>query len=560
MTHLGLRDWEWMIRVAAQPETPEHEHTDPYDEFSDIWQGHAGRGNENSAAQQWLSDRVQYDRPDVAYPEHLRPHDWIGRALEDLPYDVQNHESGRDIDGDHAAFTEALHRGLGNDFSGPGQFNVGGQAEPEPYEPTSEERLSSDEGWLLGPNKAFNWPGGRESIEAIHNGMHQRGFELENEGTDENPSPAYVHRETGSRIRPIVHSEGDIGWQMTGPGGATEHAGPSSAAAMHKQRMDEQAAAETARYQATPHRERHPEEYRDYDTSGRRRSPSGGGGGIRRRESHDYIPKTKAQAMRWGDLFDQAIHGDDGHGREFERASVKSVLNPHRSSTGRLYGVHEDQWDEDHANDSAGRGKVAQAIYHYATPIAWKYHSVQPDGTYDEGTWRYPATNFGSGGWFSTSRVQSFMGPSLWRGGRGAPSYSHTRDPQVSHHTHRALEQAGIHRQNDQSYRVIDNFANEHNLAPSRSGQTFVHTVTSPEGRTFTKRLPVGEASENAYAMTQAPGAGGPTDPVAFLRGKKYRDSQPPPARPRREVPLRLQPELPFRNSSVVSWSDFLRG
>jgi len=272
--------------------------------------------------------------------------------------------------------------------------------------------------------------------------------------------------------------------------------------------------------------------------------------------------------MRWGDLFDEAIHGNEGHGREFERASVKSVHNPYRGDQGRLYGVHKEQWDKDHAEDAAGRGKVAQAIYHYQTPIAWKYHSVQSDGTYDEGTWRFPATSFGSGGFFSTGRVQGLMGPSFYRGGRGAPSYSHTRDPAISYDTHKAFEDASIHRQDDNSYRATDAFGNGHHIVPSQSGQTALHTITSPDGAsTWTKRVTPLDAGRNTVAMYQLAGTDGPADPAAFLKSKGYRGSgaAAPVRAPRREVPLRIQPELPgmprlTRGSSVADWSEFLRG
>lgn len=569
MKYLALRDWEWMIRTAAP------EDVDPYEEFADIWQGHSGRGNDNAAAQQWLSDRVRYDRPDTAFP---RPHQWSAHPVENLPgepgtsgyRDLQQEgeESNRTIDGSHAAFEDALRRGLENDYSDPGRYNLGGQG-AQPYEPTSSERLASDEGWLLGPNKTFNWPGGRDQYEAIHNGMHQRGFELQNVGSDEDPIPAYVHQETGASIRPGVDEQGEPIWSMRHPGhGTSLHAGPSSAAAMHQENVSNQAAEEARRWQAQYGRDDVRQRARDEYSRDYRPYDPGPSRPIRRREAHDYIPKTKAQGMRWGDLFDEAIHGNEGHGREFERASVKSVLNPYRGDTGRLYGVHREQWDKDHAEDAAGRGKVAQAIYHYQTPIAWKYHSVQPDGTYDEGTWRYPATSFGSGGFFSTGRVQGLMGPSFYRGGRGAPSYSHTRDPIVDYDTHRAFEDASIHRQDDNTYRATDAFGNSHHIAPSQSGRTAVHTVTSPDGAsTWTKRLSPLEAGRNTVAMYQLAGTGGPTDPGAFLKSKGYRGSgaaAPAPRAPRREVPLRIQPELPGmpriqRGSSIAGWSEFLR-
>lgn len=520
MTHLGLRDWEWMLRTAAPEPTD---------------------------AEQWLNDRVRYDRSGE------RPIDWRGQAYADLPNiagEAQDRETNRSIDDDHEAFQRALNRGTNAHILDEGQFSLTGPR-PQQYEPTSPERLASDEGWILGPGKQFNYPGGRESIETIHNGMHQRGFELENAGTDENPIPAYVHQQSGARISPLIHSLDTAGWQMTGPrGGVSEHSNPASAAAHHQQSVAEQSAAEALRWQSA--QDRNNEGYYDQNPSS---APRGTGISTRRREAPDYIPKTKAQRMSWGNLFDEAIHGNDGHGREFERASVSSVHNPYSGSTGRLYGVHQDQWNKDFENDRQGRGKVAQAIYHYATPIAWKYHEVQPDGTYDEGTWRQPATSFGSAGFFSTGRVQSLMGPSLWR-----TNHQTLRDPLVPIRAHRAMEESGIRRQPDQSYRVIDAHGNEHNLAPSQTGKTVVHTVKSPEGRTFTKRLPTGEAAENAYRMTQSPGAGGPSDPVEYLRSNNYRDSQPPPpTRRRRDVPLRIQPELPFRNSSVAAWSDFLR-
>lgn len=555
--YYGLRDWEWMIRTAAQPEIPEHQGEDPYDEFSDIWQ--QSRGGRNPAGEQWLNDRVRYDRPDTAYPERLRPTDWIGRPETSLPsQDPQSFETNRDIDGSHEAFMDALARGEESEYGM--QYTPGGQYEPEPWNPTSEERLNSDEGWLLGPNKTFNWPGGRDKYAAMHNGMHSRGFELEDHGSDGVPSPAYVHRQTGARIIPGYDAEGNPNWHMNapGPGGVTEHTSPASAAAMHTDAMAARAQREAEEYQRRPHRERFPEEYQNYDSGGRRtRSP----GTPRRPESPDYIPKTKAQGMRWQDLFDEAIHGNGGQGREFERASVKSVLSPHQSQTGRLYGVHEQQWDKDHQAFRQGTGKVSQAIYHYATPIAWKFQQADADGNLGEGKWRVPATSFGSGGFFSTGRVQGLMGPSFYR---HPDSYEHLRDPQISFHTHRAMEDAGIHRQPDQSYKSIDIFGNEHHLDPSQSGQTFAHTVTTPEGRTFKKRVPVGEGAETAYTMTQAPGAGGPADGPAFLKAKGYRDSAHTPRR-RRDVPLRLQPELPGmpRQSSyadILGWSENLRG
>lgn len=522
MKHYALRDWEWMIRLAAPVENPEGE--------------------------EWLNNAVQYEQ------RGSRPTDWVGQAL-DTPHmrDVQYDEAHRSLDDDHAAFLEAYERGLRDDNSGPSQFDVVGER-PQEWNPTGPERLASDEGWLLGPNKTFDFPD-RESVANMHNGMHQRGFELQNVGTDEEPKPAYVHRQTGARIFP----EGDT-WQMTSPGsGTTEHASPASAAVLHQENAASRGRAEADRWSQ--------HQYRPYDTSeqrsdtARRNRGGGGTGGHYRRETPDYIPKYKAQQMRWGDLFDEAVHGNEGHGREFERAQVKSVHNPQRGATGRLYGVHQQQWDNDFENDAAGQGKVAQAIYHYATPIAWKYHEVQPDGTYDDGKWRIPATSFGSAGWFSTGRVQGLMGGTFYR---HPGSYEHLRDPQIDFRLHKAFEDGGLRRQDDQSYRSTDSFGNSHHLVPSQSGQTVVHTVTTPEGRTFTKRVPTREAGSTAFEMGQPPGWSGVDDPVAHLRGKNYRDSQPPPPRIRREVPLRIQPELPGmprlpRNGSIASWADSLR-
>jgi hypothetical protein len=529
-----------MIRVAAQPEPPE-------DHFGDIWEN--SRSGRNPDAEQWLNNRVRYERPDTAYPENLRPHDWIGRPQENLPNGgLQYEETNRDIDDSHARFEQAYRNGLQNVLD-PGQYNPGGQAEPQPYDPTSPERLASDEGWLLGPGRQFDYPGGRDAIEAVHNGMHQRGFDLGNAGTDEEPIPSYMHRDTQATITP----NGD-GWRMHTPGGGvTDHAGPSSAAALHQQNMEDRNAAEAARYQSVSHRERNPEEYSTRSTQ------TGRSDGPRRREAHDYIPKTKAQKMSWGNLFDEAVNGDEGFGREFERASVKSVHNPYRGDTGRLYGVHRDQWNQDFDNDAAGRGKVAQAIYHYATPIAWKYHNVQPGGTYDDGQWRMPATSFGSGGFFSTGKVQKLLGPSLWR----SPGYSHTRDPLVDINLHRRMEQDGLHRQDDQTYQGTDAFGNTHHVAPSQSGRTAVHTVTSPGGEsTWTKRVPAHEAADNFYSMgLDSQSLPQIRNPAEYLKSQKYRGSGAAASTParRRDVPLRLQPELPFRSSSVASWAEFLR-
>ena len=502
MTHQGIREWEQMLRTAA-PDSDD-------DVERDIWEN--SRSGRNPAAEQWLNDRVRYERGDTSH-RPLHPTNWRGVAEEELPTSVSDRESNRDIDGDHDAFRHSLQRGLSDDIPDYGQFSLAGPP-TEQYEPTSDERLKSDEGWLLGPDKQFDYPGGRAHIESIHNGMHQRGFELKNLGSDASPVPGYVHRETGARIAPS-----NAGWSLTAPGMmGTDHSSPASAAAEHKGNMDAIHAAETKRQQDQEARE-----YSEEQTRWNR--------------SSDNIPKTKAQGMSWGNLFDEAVSGNEGHGREFERAAVKSVHNPSRLATGRLYGVHDDQWKEDFSNDAAGRGKVAQAIYHYQTPIAWKYHSVQPDGTYDEGKWRIPATSFNSAGWFNTGRVQNLMGPSLRR-----HNHEYLRDPLVNHRLHRALEEGGIRRQPDQSYKAVDVQGNTHTLAPSQSGNTVIHTMTTPDGsRTLSKRVPSDVGATTVFGLTQAPGVSGIQDPIAHLKSFKYRDSG-----------VR-------RSSSVASWSDFLR-
>lgn len=539
MTYPGLRDWEWMIRVASEPirDVDEGRRPDHDDVERDIWEN--SRSGRNPAAEQWLNDSVDYHRPS----DSTNPTDWYADAGE-LPYDqssLQHHETNRTIDDDHNEFEHALSRGLDTDLPDTSPFSLAGPTAQE-YEPTSPERLASDEGWLLGPGKQFNFPGGRDAAEAVHNGMHQRGFDLQNANTDEHPIPAYVHRNTGARIQP--NEDGD--WQMNAPGmGITQHAGPSSAAALHQQTMDERDAAEARRWTS-------------HSDSQRPARSRGTGEGTRRQETPAYIPKTRAQALPWRELFSQAVHGNQGEGREFERASVKSVHNPYRGDTGRLYGVHQEQWNKDFTNDAAGRGKVSQAIYHYATPIAWKYHEVQPNGTYDEGTWRQPATSFGSGGFFSTGRVQGLMS-----GAFHGTNHEYLRDPLVSYNLHKKMGEDGLQRGDDQSYSAVDSFGNSHHIAPSQSGQTAVHTVTSPGGEsTWTKRVPAHEAGDNFYALNNdAAGLPQTQDPVAFLKSKKYKGSgaaAPTPAR-RREVPLRLQPELPFRSFSVASWAEFLR-
>lgn len=525
-----IRDWEWMLRTAAPEEGRSLDNPENHDDLiRDIWEG--SRSGQNPAAAQWLDERAQYTPTGTIHgQEHP---DWAASPTDRLPDiggEAQHVETNRDIDGDHEAFLRALHRG-GEDEPDFSPYSLAGPP-TEPYNPTSEERLKSDEAWALGPGKHFDFPGGREAIENIHNGMKQRGFDLINSGSDARPIPAYVHYETGARIAPSGqeyngHLEGgEDGWYMQHPvTGITQHAGPASAAAAHQKRMDEQAAAEQARW----------DQHMGFSPSSPRSSP-------RERAPRDistdtHIGKSKAQRLGWSELFHHAIAGNGGNGKSFERASVKSVHDPSRWQDGRLYGVHNDQWHQDHDAASAGIGKVSQAIYHYATPIAWKYHQLDSDGNYDEGKWRVPATSFGSGGWFSTGRVQNLMAGAIHQ-----VPHDYLRDPLVDHRVHRSMEAMGLKRQPDQSYKGVDTEGNIHTVHPSQTGRTSVHTVVTPDERSLTKRVPTNLAAGAFALAAEGPDRYGIGDYANHLKKNlKYRESRP-------------------HLSGVASWSEFLRG
>lgn len=298
----------------------------------------------------------------------------------------------------------------------------------------------------------------------------------------------------------------------------------------------------------------------------RSRGSGGGGGGTRvRRDDPAAIGTTRARSMNWSDLFHEAMTGNDGQGKTFERANVSSVLNPFRGSTGRLYGIHGAQWDRDHSDPS---GKVTQAIYHYRTPIAWKF---QPhDGS--EAKWRIPGTDFGSRGWFPTGRVRNLM-----LGGMHGLDYDYLRDPVVSYGLHSAMEDLGLQRDSRDAYTGVDIHGNRHVVEPSRTGQTSTHSIYPSGSGTpfFSRRLDTEDAARLYHDMDQldpgsdvqaflarrfprAGGGGRPGSWPAELRQRRGPGTNP--LRPRTVLPgQETLPGMETLSYSISDWSNGVR-
>lgn len=577
MTYLGVSDWERMLRTGAPD--PEPEETNPYDEFADIWQN-SPRGH-NQAAEEWLNNRVNYTRTGT------QPHNWSANPTENLPDGhAQLRETNRDIEGDRDAFNRALERGAEQPYNT--QFDLGGPP-PERWEPTSEERLRSDEGWLLGPNKQFDFPGGRESAADNHNGMHNRGFELENIGTDEDPVPGYVNNRTGARISPAEYDE-EAPWKMSVPGAETTyHNSPVMAVAQHERVQRERADAAAARQQ-----QQH-EDYQNWVSATPGRTPTRSTSPRRSRGAPGSRPTNIEDAMRHAVGTASYLTGDDARNASWDVRNLGTDYGGHPNhiyahSTGWL-----DPWVAQQYAQDLNSGKIQHVIYHHQTPLAWLKAEPGESGDPNAGdathTWVIPDEKYS----VTSSRRQRAIDWAIRATGHG-DAVERPYDPARGFPAKHGGVPGGTYHSRSASIRdLVSNLAEQGFHRPewnTRENAVFIRPTTETQEQLSPYGYPRTRVHGVYLKPTEKPAqiVGQPGEPTWTvgehdtgtnkIKGSKRFDTldealahadrmhqwirngadpaQHPLARQPRQRRNPAQPQLPI-TSSVASWSDFLR-
>jgi hypothetical protein len=474
---------------------------------------------------------------------------------------------------------------------------------PPGYPALPAEQLKKDTHFALGPDRAFQWPGGREEAERGHNIIGSKGFSLENSGTDEEPIPSYRHDRSGVRIEPS--GDEDAPWQLSSHHrdpesgeayGTTLHSSAAGAAMAHQSQLD---AIDSARpsyspardYPSSPPSSYNYEQQRGGRGSGRGRSNNPPG--FRRRNIYDAINHaTGTASYRTGpsaswDLLNKGttFGGDPAH------------LPGH--GTGVMNNWVAQQYDSDKA-----AGKIKHVIYHHRTPLAWLKSEPGEDGQ-ERRTWVIPDERYSQ----TSSKRQSAIRSGV-RGDAVEEPYDPDRGFPKSHHQgqHPDATHGGYMSRSHHAQDTVGTLAEQGFHRPSyNSRQTpvfirpttetdhdngyyvrrtthgvYMRPVDGPSGPAWvvgehqdgtnkvmgSKRLgSLPEALAHADRMHQWIRGGTQGQPPAIadrsdsayrrdLRRRRGLDA-PIPRTP--AVVMPGQEELPFHTSSVHNWSDLLR-
>lgn len=477
-----------------------------------------------------------------------------------------------------------------------------------PYPPA--EQLKKDTHWALGAGKSFQWPGGQEAAERGHNIVSSKDFSLENSGSDDDPIPSYRHF-NGSRIEPS--GDEDAPWQLTSanydhenrqPFESTTHSSAVAAAMEHERQLKSEPpyVPPPVYYPQTP----------SYDP-GRRSRPSTS---RRPRGAPGSRPTNVQDAMR------HAVGTASYHGADQASASRWDLRNEGTTFGGHpsQFPGHGPGWMENWVarqfDNDRESGRMQHVIYHHQTPLAWL--NVEPGESGDPNagdarhTWVIPDIRYSN----TSSRRQREIRHAIRSTGHGDETfepYDPDRGFPRSHHAdqHPGSQHGYMSRSlnAEDTVRTLSDHAFSRPAHNSRQTPVFIRPTTQSEEpygwgnytRTRTHGVymrPVtgarGEAawivgehddgtnkvggSKRFNNLTDAlahadrmhewirSGASPSAHPLhsdaqdaAFRRDIRRRRGLDAPLPRTPAVVLPGQEELPFHESSVAAWSDFLR-